>query len=61
MGPLTEPATMPTALSAEPLYLLINQHFQVSRQPGSTRRWIAIPTIRSGAAAWWPKPVLRLC
>lgn len=36
MGPLTEPATMPTALSAEPLYLLINQHFQVSRQPGST-------------------------
>ena len=34
MGILT---TSETLLATEPLYLLINQHYQVSRQPGSTQ------------------------
>ena len=34
MGVLT---TFETLLATEPLYLLINQHYQVSRQPGSTQ------------------------
>src|SRR5262249_19466009 len=34
MGVLT---TSETLLATEPLYLLINQHYQVSRQPGSTQ------------------------
>ena len=40
--------------AAEPLYLLINQHYQVSRSPARLRRWIVIRTIRCGAAVWWP-------
>ena len=37
MSTLTTAETARPSLAAEPLYLLINQHYQMSRQPGSTQ------------------------